>query len=73
MVGKAVSSATEGEVLEATVVWAVPRGVRTPRLVKAKSKMLNRGGFMCNSLLAGNFHFEIEDGGGNRPKRNQDP
>jgi hypothetical protein len=63
----------EEEELEATVVWAVPWGVRTPRLVNAMSKVVNRGSFMCNSLLAGNSHFEIEDGGGNRPERNQDP
>jgi len=46
MVGKAVSSATEGEVLEATVVWAVPRGVRIPRPVIANSNGINLSVFM---------------------------
>jgi hypothetical protein len=71
-VGEAESSVMEEEVLKATVVWAVPWGVRTPRLVIARSKVIKRGSFMCNSLLARNSHFEIEDGYSNRPGRNQD-
>jgi hypothetical protein len=73
MVGGAESSAMEVEALDATVVCAVPRGVRIPSPVIANSKVINRDSFICNSLLARNSHSEIEDGGGNRPERNRDP
>jgi len=73
MVGKVESSATGEEAPASTVDCALPWGGRTPRLVIAKSKVTKRGSFIYDSLLARNSHFEIEDGGGNRPERNQDP
>jgi len=75
MVGKAVSSATGDEALASTVDCAFTWGGRTPKLVTAKSKVTNDGSFMCNSLLCrdSDFEIKIEDGGSNRPERNQDP
>jgi hypothetical protein len=73
MVAEDDPSVTEDEELEATVVCALPRGARTPRLVTANSMGTNWRIFICNSLLAQNFQIAIEDGGSERPERNQDP